>query len=520
MPCRPDWDVICVGAGITSLAFCATLAVDHPQTRVLVVDKHSIPGGYATHFRRPKVAAEFECSLHKLSGMAPGGNLRRIIGRLTRGSGLRFTEASGFFDYIGAGPLLALGADEAEVERLLCGAFPGDAAAISRFFEDVRTHGRNGYFQFQILSGERDAPLEQLQYARRHLRGITVAEKFAAEFRNDALKDLLAAPGIYVGGFPEQMSYLYYLHVIYATLNQGSAYLAGSAQQLSDHLVALIRANGGEVLLSNPARRLLWDESLRVAGVETRLGVFRAPQVYLNAAPKYAVGALLADLQPSTLLESRLAALQNSNSVTTLYLLTDVAPASLGIAAAESMIHGHGYARSLLLRRAASDEATHEAAYWSAGTMEVTNYHAVEASCGHVLVANVLDVVDHWPIRKSPGYKPKKRRAERVLFERLCAAYPQLAGHVGYLELSTPRTYERFTNNTAGAGFGAMVGVDASGFAFQQSFPIGGVRFLSSWVAGPGYEAAFGYGEAQARQWMRSAALAAPADAALERGAA
>jgi hypothetical protein len=67
--------------------------------------------------------------------------------------------------------------------------------------------------------------------------------------------------------------------------------------------------------------------------------------------------------------------------------------------------------------------------------------------------------------------------------------------------VATPRTYERFTNNTDGAGYGAMVGTDLSGHVFHHGFPIAGVHFLSAWVAGPSYEAAFGYAEMKAKQW-------------------
>jgi phytoene dehydrogenase-like protein len=507
MRAASEWDVICVGAGITSLAFGAQLVLNHPGVRVLVVDKHSLPGGYATWFRRPKVSASFECSLHKLSGMAAGGNLKRILGRLTSGSGIRFVPAESFFRYHCGALELQIDGEERAAERQLVQAFPADAAGIARFFEDVRTHGKNGYFQFQTLSGEYEPPIEELQYARRHLKKITVAARFAQLFGDDRLKDLLAAPLIYVGGLAERTSYLYYLHVVYATLNQGSAYLVGSAQALSNHLTGVITNAGGAVLLSNPVRRVLWDERMAVVGVETRFGSFFAPNLYINAAPKYAMTELFADLQERPAIERKLEALENSSSVTTLYLLTDVPPAELGFDCAESMLHGDGHARALQLRLAARGRPElMEDAYWRAGTMEITNYHAVDPSGSHAVVANVLDVIDHWPQRRyGKAYKEKKARARQILLERIVNAFPALRGHISYVELSTPRTYERFTNNTAGAGFGAMVGPDVSGFAFHQAFPVRGIRFLSSWVAGPGYEAAFGYAEMHAAKWTRAA---------------
>jgi phytoene dehydrogenase-like protein len=183
------------------------------------------------------------------------------------------------------------------------------------------------------------------------------------------------------------------------------------------------------------------------------------------------------------------------------YLTTDVAPAELGLAGTETMIVASGADASVAARAHAVDEATSEQAYWRAGVMEVTNYHALDPAGGRIVCLNVLDTMAHWPERRSPAYKPKKARAAEALLERLYAARPGLRGHVAYTEVATPRTYERFTNNTDGAGYGAMVGTDLSGHVFHHGFPIAGVHFLSAWVAGPSYEAAFGYAEMKAKQW-------------------
>jgi hypothetical protein len=53
-----------------------------------------------------------------------------------------------------------------------------------------------------------------------------------------------------------------------------------------------------------------------------------------------------------------------------------------------------------------------------------------------------------------------------------------------------------------------MVGTSLKGHTFHNGFPVRGVHFLSAWVAGPSYEAAFGYAEMTARQWTRVAARA------------
>ena len=78
----------------------------------------------------------------------------------------------------------------------------------------------------------------------------------------------------------------------------------------------------------------------------------------------------------------------------------------------------------------------------------------------------------------------------------------RLRGHVAYAEVSSPHTYQRYTYNHQGAGYGALVGKDARAHLFHYDFPIKGIHFLSAWVAGPTYEAAFGYAEMMAQTYQ------------------
>ncbi|MDR2307973.1 MAG: NAD(P)/FAD-dependent oxidoreductase [Paucimonas sp.] len=500
------WDAIFVGAGITSLACAAMLAQRQPGLRLLLIDKHIVAGGYASVFRRPRQDATFDCSLHKLSGMQEGGNLIRILRQLGLDQSLELVYPHDYFCAYRGDEALALANDVDQVQQQLLARFPGQAEGIAQFFEQVATFGRNGYYQFQMLDGSFEPDIAQLRYAHRHLKHKTVREGLAELFSDPLLIEILAAPGIYVGGYPEDLGYLYYLHVVYATLNRGNAYVRGASEQLSAQLVQRIEQGGGQVLLSTRVEKVLDDGQGKVRGVATSRGEFLAPRVYINASPHYAVEHLFAADTPLAPVRQKLANLKPARSTTTVYLVLDQAPESLGLAHSESMLFADAPASAGPARDAAAlaghPHALSEQAYWQLSPMEVTNYHLLDPEGGRVVCLNVLDAIDQWPQRRTPEYRAKKQRAAEVLVERLLTAVPGLRGHVLHTEVATPHTYVRFTNNTAGSGYGAMVGTDLSGHVFHHGFPLAGVHFLSAWVAGPSYEAAFGYAEMKAGQWV------------------
>lgn len=500
-----NWDAICVGAGITSLAFGAQLALRHPDARILIIDKHSVPGGYATAFRRPKAEAVFDCSLHKLSGMQEGGNLKRIFSDLGLEDELSLKYPDDYFEACLPGENIKLGNNSDAVLRTLISRYPEEATALHKFFDEVSVHGKNGYYQFQMMNGTYEPDFAQLRYAHRHLKGISVRDAFEERFSNGLLKEILGAPGLYVGGFPEDLGYLYFLHVVYATLFRGNAYVRGTSQHLSDVLTKKIIAAGGRVMLGTTVTKILSNESGDVVGVKTSRGSFFSKKAYINVSPHYALGTLFERKPEVDAVVKKLHGLKPSRSTTTLYLTTDVDPIDLGFNSTEMMIIAHPsedcFASRVHAQSYEEDEMANERSFWSNSVMEVTNYHALDPTGGRVICVNVLDSISHWPERKSRGYKEKKKRAEKVLLERLFVAKPQLEGHVVFTEVSSPKTCLRFTNNTDGAGFGAMVSKDISGHLFHYSFPIKGVHFLSAWVAGPSYEAAFCFAEMKVDNW-------------------
>jgi prolycopene isomerase len=61
------YDAIVIGAGLGGLSAATMLARNGLD--VLLLERHNVPGGYATSFVRGRY--EFEVALHELSGIGP-----------------------------------------------------------------------------------------------------------------------------------------------------------------------------------------------------------------------------------------------------------------------------------------------------------------------------------------------------------------------------------------------------------------------------------------------------------------
>jgi prolycopene isomerase len=69
------FDAIVIGSGLGGLSCGAYLAKN--GRKVLILEKHSMPGGYATNFRRGDFV--FDSTLHMVDGVGKGQTMRKFL---------------------------------------------------------------------------------------------------------------------------------------------------------------------------------------------------------------------------------------------------------------------------------------------------------------------------------------------------------------------------------------------------------------------------------------------------------
>ena len=281
---KADYPTVVIGAGLGGLCCGALLAKE--GVPVTVLEKHDIPGGYATAFDRAGGKFRFEVSLEGTA--IEEGGAGQMLRHLGINDKLQWVALPDVFRVrAGDKDILFPQRDPEGFIRELARAFPQEAKGVRGFvqevldiYEETHSYGARSKFLKTVLK-----PIFPLEYPKMwSVRNKTLADLLDAHVKNRAAKEVLSAMWPYYGLPPSKLSGFYYAVATGGYLKHGSYYIKDRSQALSDSLVEVIEAAGGKVLLGTEAIRILMSEGA-VSGVRTASGeVFPARAVVSNAS--------------------------------------------------------------------------------------------------------------------------------------------------------------------------------------------------------------------------------------------
>ena len=130
------YDAVVIGAGNGGMV--AAIRLLQGGAKVLVVEAHNLPGGFATSFRRGRF--EFEASLHELNDFGPkdnGGDVRKLFDELGVTDKIEWTPIPDAYRLIckseGLDVLMPFG-KQAYIEKMVS-ELPSSRKSIEAFFE-------------------------------------------------------------------------------------------------------------------------------------------------------------------------------------------------------------------------------------------------------------------------------------------------------------------------------------------------------------------------------------------------
>lgn len=488
------YDAVVIGAGLGGLSAAAAFA--RQGFKVVVLEQHDVPGGYASSFKRPG-GFTFDVSLHSTTvGIRDG--IANLIYGFPEIRDVIFSPHKPLYraiypDY----DIRVPDRDMAGYIKVLKTNFPEEGSAIDAIFADMKGLSDD----VGRLSGA-GGPVDMTNFPQKFpflFKNFnrTWGAMLDDRVKNPKLKAVVSGLWGYFGLPPSKLSPFYYAMPVVGYLEGGGFYPAGTSQKISDALAGIIKKNGGQVRLNTRVERILTQDHA-ATGVRTSDGAeFRGRAVISNAN---AIDTFVKMMDEKEVLKDTLARMDKlSVSFSTLLvwlgLKTDLVR-KIGLKDSE-IFYAPGY----------DVEADYSAAL--AGGLPadpgfgLTIYDNVCPGCSPK-GKNTLNIIaaqgyDYWKKYETDyfygakdAYNKEKMRLADILIDQVeKTLLPGLRKAIEVKEVATPLTNLRFTSNPRGAIYGWDQTVDNSGQRrFPQKTPIRNLYLAGAWTfPGHGYGA-------------------------------
>jgi phytoene dehydrogenase-like protein len=460
-PPRPRYDAVVIGAGVGGLV-CANLLACRGLS-VLLAEQHYMVGGYCSTFRRGRFTFDASTHFYPLLGNPSTltGRLLADLGMETRWVKMDPVDTFHFPD----GSRFDVPADFETYLGRVKAEFPAEAAALDRFFAEVREAyhlGLVAYFRWRTVPR-----LDRFRHS-------TVRQVLDRHFASEKLKLLLTADCPHWGSPPCRTSFVFdsMLRLSYFL---GNYYPVGGSQAFADELARRFEELGGHILTSSRVEQILLEDGA-AAGVEveTTRGALagrrriRCEIVVSNADLRQTYDRLLPRRVVDPGLWDQLASLRVSYPCFLTHLGVKGVPP-------EKLAAAQGY----YWRLWDPDRVGRDALVCK--IFVPTLYEPAMAPPGGQVV--ILQKVLEMDYRAVADWAAHKAEVEALVTGHLERVVPEVSGRIVVKTSATARTAWRFTGNLEGSMLGWEMAPDQLGAARPGiEGPVPGLYLVGHWV--------------------------------------
>ena len=292
---KKTYDVVVIGAGNGGLV--AAIRILQAGYSCLLVEKHNLPGGFATSFKRGRF--EFEASLHELNDFGspedPGDvrTLFRELGVENKIDWIRIPEAYHLITTDKKYDCIMPFGQQAFIDKMAeyC---PESRESMTRFFE-LCNEVRDAQTYSSSVNGNTDSA-----YMKKNFPNFIKAGSYSVNEVLDALKmpekakDILNAYWCYLGVDCDRMSFLHYGSMVIRYITKDAWMPKMRSHEISLALDTRIRELGGDIWYMSEAEKILADDSGKIRGVQLAGGkVVNTRHVIANCSPHIVFGKML-----------------------------------------------------------------------------------------------------------------------------------------------------------------------------------------------------------------------------------
>lgn len=497
-----QYDVIVIGGGNGGLASAATLA--EKGKSVILFEKHNIPGGCGTSFRRGRF--EFEVALHQLSHMGTEENpgpLRELFKRYGILDEINWIQIKELFRVnFPDGTGLSLPAEKNRCEEFLCKEFPSQADGIKKYFETVykfcaettefaaksaKSPGEPGTLKKAIMK----AGFPKL-YPTLANYGLKSTQEVLDEFFTDSKLQLtLSAYWCFMGVPPARFPFAILAKCTNFYLETKPYYLTGTSMMMNQAIMEAVQKMGGTVRLNCGVKRIVLENGKAVGVIDEYGEEYRAKKIISNISPLATYGNLLLPEEIPDAAREYLKPYTVGISAITCFIGLDCSPEEIGFTTSftlnyESLDANEDFKDAYKLLPE-NDPLV--------ATCYTVDDPSVSPEGTSVITAGTLKYGEPWEKLPPEQYYEMKYEAGRRIVARLEKMYPGFTEHIEEMEIATPLTHMRYLGHPGGAIYGYEQDLMQSVFFFPTESKIENLEFASGWVNACGFGPNYTYAD-------------------------
>ena len=428
------YDYIIIGGGLGGLTAGAKLAKE--GKKILLLEQHDRPGGCATTFKRKEFT--MEVGLHEMEGLYPRDNKLKMFEDLGLLERIKFLELPEFYRFINGRQDIIIPHQVEEAKIVLKEAFPGEEEGIDAYFWHMANAKR-------VMVLNRNQPEKNIG-------------QFLDEIiTSDELKLVLLGNLGYYQDDPYSLSWYYYLSAQNSNYGGRANYIQGGSQKLSDALVDIITAYGGEVKLKHLVTKIDY-KGKKPVGVSYTSSRAKDLTLYSDQAADIIVNASIPSLAENLLskADAKTLAAQLPDQKIGASLLT----VYYGFNKPLKDVGNKHYATFVFdpAIKTQADILANNKSDFSTRSFTLVDYSQVDSRLApegkSVGAVCAIDYASDWENLTREEYLRMKADVADIITDRCEAFIPGFRDAVEYVEVATSLSVKRFTLNPEGAVYG------------------------------------------------------------------
>jgi len=455
-------DVVIIGGGLGGLSAGAFLA----QKGVKVAFKK---GGFV-----------FDVALHALPACAPGQPFYDLFSQLGINEEFASIRLKNAFNVYLGNYNFIIPNDFVEFFNKLHVEFPEEQKGIKKLEEYLSKYGS---LYFDAVEGR----LNRFQIVKQFIPKIPDFLKNSYQdtdsflnlfIKNQKLKSLLYQAAVFFGEPMSRFPAINFIIMFYLLLNSGMYTIEGGGQKFSNVLKKKMLENNAHILTSSRVQTIKTNKS-------------RAKEVILDDGRIIKTRAVIANLNTPELVHNlftsgtlpnryirQLIQLETSLSVLQLHLGLDCPAEQIGMQHYLSIIFP-GYDIDASIIKQNQSEMPQGYSILAPGIIDTEKRPDIRHTLS--IVGGVS--ADKWINMDPDQYKNQKKIVTKKIINLLEQRFPGIKDHIKAIDLATPHTFNRYTQNPSGAilGFKAKPGEHRKLLKISK-FPLENVFLGSAWT--------------------------------------